>query len=290
MEEGFVVVPTASGRLDFDLRSAWTPRIRDAFVASGADGLIANYARGFVGHDIEFIHDLRLRRLDVLARTVTDLSPVYDLADSLEEFTVQAGSRTRVDLSRLPRLLALSCRWNQVAETIQHTVLLEHVYLGSYDPSDLTPLAHLTSVRSLRMKDRPAIRSLDGIESMPWIEHLGIYLAPLEDIAALARLASPVLTELHLASCKRLGSLENLRPLIGLRLLDLGNSGPLESLQPIAGARLLEVLSLYESTNIVDGDLTPLLELDRLRNLRMMNRRHYSPSVHDVKLRLGLAP
>lgn len=290
VEQPFVVVPTSSGRLDFDLRSAWTPQVHKAFVASGADGLIANYARGFVGHDLEFIRDLRLRRLNVLARTITDLSPVCDLADTLEEFQVQTGSRTRLDLARFPKLRLLSCEWNQVAETIEQTTFLEHVSLGSYAPNDLTPLAHLASLRLLRMKGRPAIQSLDGVESMLWIEHLGIYLAPLEDISALARLASPILAELHLASCKRLGSVESLRPLVGLRVLDVSNAGLIESLHPIAGAQLLEVLHLYESTNIVDGDLSPLLELARLRDFRMMNRRHYSPSVQDVKIRLGLAP
>jgi hypothetical protein len=288
--QGYVVVPTADGHVDFDLQTAWTPEILRAFVDSGADGLIANYARGFIDHDLEFIRSLHLRRLDVLARTITDLSPVYDLAQTLEQLRVQAGTRTRIDLAELPNLRGLSCSWSQVADTIHEAAAIDDLYLGSYDPIDLTPLAHLTSLRSLRMKDRPAIRSLDGVESLPWLAHLGIYLAPLEDTGALARLASPVLTELRFGSCKRLGSLSNLRGLIGLRLLEVSNAGAIESLGPIAGAQQLAVLYLYESTNIADGDLSSLLGLRQLRDLRMMNRRHYAPSVQEVKARLGLAP
>jgi hypothetical protein len=50
----------------------------------------------------------------------------------------------------------------------------------------------------------------------------------------------------------------------------------------------LTELYLYESTRIVDGDLEPLLELRRLRDFRMMNRKHYLPSVSEIIDRLGL--
>jgi hypothetical protein len=154
-----VLTPDHAGRLDFDLRSAWTRRMREVFLASGADGLIANYARGFIGHDLEFVRGLPLRRLNVLARTVTDLSPVYDVAGSLDELHVQTGSMTRIDLAALPRLRALSCEWEQVADALGGTSAVEDLSLGAYDPADLTPLAHLTSLQSLRMKGRPALRA-----------------------------------------------------------------------------------------------------------------------------------
>lgn len=281
--------PDHDGRLDFDLQGAWSPRMREAFVASGADGLVANYARGFVGHDLEFIRDLPLRRLNVLARTIRDLSPIYDLSDSLQELHVQAGSMTRIDLAALPHLRVLSCTWGQVADTIGDATGIEDLYMGAYDEPDLVPIAHLTPLRSLRMKDRPAVRSLDGVESLPWLANLGIYLAPLEDTAALARIGSPVLTELALESCPRVTSLSDLSGLIGLRGLSVGDGGTIDSLRPISDLRLLEWLYLFGSTKIGDGDLTPLLGMTRMRDLRMMNRRHYSPTLQEVEANLGIA-
>jgi hypothetical protein len=59
-------------------------------------------------------------------------------------------------------------------------------------------------------------------------------------------------------------------------------------LHPIAGLTELTGLHLYESTRIVDGDLEPLLGLRNLRDLRIMNRKHYKPAVAEVKGRLGL--
>ena len=282
------MTPEPAGRLDFDLRSAWTPRTRKAFLDSGADGLIANYARGFIGHDLEFIRGLPIRRLDVLARTITDLAPIYEVAGSLDQLHVQTGPMTRIDLAALPGLRALSCEWDQVADTIGDTSMIEDLYLGAYDPSDLAPLAHLTSLQSLRMKGRPALRSLDGIEAMAWLAHLGVYLAPLEDTSALARIGSPVLSELRLAARRRITSLADIRGLVGLRFLDVSEGGTIDSLEPISGLQRLERLYLYDSTKVADGDLTPLLGLARMRDLRIMNRRHYAPSVHDVKHHLGL--
>jgi hypothetical protein len=77
--------------------------------------------------------------------------------------------------------------------------------------------------------------------------------------------------------------------LIGLRRLDVSEGGIIESLKPIADLRLLEQLYLYGSTKIADGDLTPLLGMTRMRDLRIMNRRHYVPSTQIVQARLGLA-
>jgi hypothetical protein len=288
MQAGFVLEHDRDGRLDFDLRSAWSPAIRDAFVHSGADGLIANYARGFVGHDLDFIRDLPLRRLNVLARTIRDLSPIYDLSATLEELHVVAGSMTQVDLGALPQLRVLACNWIQVVDTLDQTTRLDYLAVGGYNPADLTPLAHLTSLRFLQMKGRPAVRSLDGLEAMPWLAHLGIYLAPLEDTSVLAHMKSPVLTELRLGACRRIRSLSDMRGLVGLRFLDVSEGGDIDSLQPLTELKLLERLYLYGTTKITDGDLTPLRCLPRLKDLRIMSRRHYKPSAPEVKAQLGL--
>ena len=45
---------------------------------------------------------------------------------------------------------------------------------------------------------------------------------------------------------------------------------------------------MYGSTTIADGDLTPLLSMTHMRDLRVMNRRHYRPTIHDVRAHLGL--
>jgi hypothetical protein len=289
VSSGFVVNEDAAGRLDFDVQAKWSPALRDAFMSSGADGLVANYARGFSGRDIDFVRDLPLRRLNVLDRGITDLTSIHDLGSTLEELRVQSAPGSYVDLALLPMLKVLSCAWDQVSSSIGRAEQIEDLFLSPYTESDMTPLRHLTSLRSLQMKQHPRVRSLGGVEAMPWLARLGIYGAPLEDTSALARLSSPVLSQLDLTSCSRLTSLADLTGLIGLRELDVSESGSLASLGPIAGLISLERLYLYGSTTIDDGDLTPLLSMTHMRDLRMMNRRHYRPTIRGIRAQLGLS-
>jgi hypothetical protein len=276
------------GGIEFELLGPWSPEAAVAFRESGADRLVANYARGFVARDLRFLAGLPLRGLDILARTIDDLAPVHELGDTLESLAVETGTRTRIDLRCFPRLKDLSCNWRQVAESIQETEDLESLFLLTYDPEDLMPLAHLRHLRALRMKDRPALRTLEGVQRLSWLDTLEIYTAPLHDLTALAELRSPVLRELALGACQQITDLHAVAACEALEELDVSDGGALSSLSPIAGLKRLSRLYLYGSTRIADGDLTPLLGLDRLRDLRMMSRRNYTPSLADVKRQLGL--
>ena len=51
----------------------------------------------------------------------------------------------------------------------------------------------------------------------------------------------------------------------------------------------LEHLWAWESTRITDEDLTPLLPLSNLKDLRMMPRKHYRPTLAKVGTQLSLS-
>jgi hypothetical protein len=74
---------------------------------------------------------------------------------------------------------------------------------------------------------------------------------------------------------------------VSLERLGVANCGPVDSLRPLAGLTRLTHLDLSESTRVTDGDLRPLLGLP-LQELRMASRRHYSPSLPEVRTKLGL--
>lgn len=275
------------GDVEFELLGPWSQSAHEAFLEAGAQRLVLNYARGFQGHDLEFICDLPLTRLEVLARTIVDLSPVEALSSELAELSLVTSHRSRLDLSLFAHLTALACAWSQVADSISDCHSVEDLYLGEYDPEDLTPLAHLSNLRSLRMKERPRVRHLGGIETMNWIANLEIYDAPLDDISALGQ-RHPMLRSVAFGGCTRLTSLEQLERFSELEALDVSEAGSIESLHPIAGLVDLRRLHLYGSTQILDGDLSPLLAMTSMSDLRLMNRRHYAPSVSSVKEALGI--
>jgi Leucine-rich repeat (LRR) protein len=116
----------------------------------------------------------------------------------------------------------------------------------------LQGLSDLKELRSLRLANLKRLTSLTGIEGLANLEEL----------------------EIH--TCRAVGSIEEVSSLLRLQKLFLNNDGDIESLSPLKKLHLLEAMTFSESTNILDGDLTPLLRQKHLARISFQNRRHYS--------------
>lgn len=279
----FALEPHAHG-VDLVVTGDWSSAARETFEAGRADGLVLNYAKGFREQPIDFVQGLPIRKLDVMARSVHDLSPVYSLASTLEELRVQSDPRAAIELENLPRVKTLAASWPQVRSSIMFAPQIEDLSVPSYSESNLEPLAGLTSLTSLVMKERPKLRSLDGLEAFPWLTRLGVFLASgLSDIGALERTRCPALQVLQMQACKKIPDVVPVAGLSSLRFFDLSEGGEIPSVGPLAELLNLERLYLYDSTRVADGDLTPIVGLPRLTDFRMQNRRGYSPSVREIQ-------
>lgn len=279
----FELVETPDGT-DLVVIGPWSAAAARQIISGRANGLVMNYALGFQERTLEFLLDLRLKRIDLLARTITDLSPIYASATTLTSLSLVAHSRSSIDLAQFPRLQRLSAEWPQIHASIQEAVTLHDLYLGSYPEQDLTALSTLTLLTRLRLKDRPQLASLDGLEALPWLNELGVFGANrLTDITALQRMSSPVLQQLELESNPLIPDLGSIANCTALTYLSAGNCGDLPTAAPLQKLHALEALYLYGSTRFLDGDLSPIAQLPRLRDFRMQNRRHYTPPVSAVK-------
>ncbi len=81
-------------------------------------------------------------------------------------------------------------------------------------------------------------------------------------------------------------NIEPVRALQHLRVLNISENRSIASLAP-AELPELESLYFYGSTNVADGNLTPLLRMSGLKNVALQNRRHYSHSREHVEAALG---
>jgi hypothetical protein len=261
---------------------AWTKEADEVLDSGRADGVDLNYAKGFKDTSLDFLQAWPLKRFTLLARTVKNLAPIYSLAASLKSLSVQSAPSALIDLGRLPNLTELSADWRQIRDSIGDAHDIRDLFVHHYAEPDLAALASLVLLQRLRMKDRPSLQSLDGLDALVALTHLGIYLASnLHDIDAM-RSAYRGLDALHLESCRAIRDLAPLANCTALRLLNVSDSGDIESLAPLTPLSNLEVVWLYGTTRIVDGDLTPLARLARLRELRMQSRRGYHPTVTDI--------
>ena len=251
--------------------------MRDAVESGAAKRLVLNYAMGFTETDLEFLRDLPIRELVCIA-PIDDIKPVYSLRN-LRTLQIHRTVES-LDLSRLSHPTELSAEWDQVKRSIGTCQALTRLYLGSYKERDFAPLAHLR-LRNLNLKDRPGVRSLEGLDPSN-LEQLGIFLASkLEDFSALNSFSK--LRSLKLGSCRRLSTLDFVAHCQKLAFLNIAETGQIASLHPLSRLVELETLMAYGSTTVQDGDLSVLLDLPHLAELRMMNRKHNHPSVATVQ-------
>lgn len=266
------------------LTGEWAAQAEQCVRRGEATGLVLNYARGFRERSLEFLTGLPLMRLDILARTISDIDPIYSLSETLQELHLDVDSRVEVDLRALPKLVSLSADWGQFKSTLEYAIGLERLFATSYAESTLRPVAVLQHLRSLRLKERPKVETLDGLEALRWLSDLAVFSAPqLRNISALADARSPVLETLELEGCSRVYDVGDVGSCVGLTYLNLSECGDIDSLKPLGSLASLEAFYAYGNTRIANGDLAPLLQLPRLRDFRMQSRRGYSPSVKQIQ-------
>jgi hypothetical protein len=260
----------------------WTPAAAETIRRGEADGLWLNYARGYAEPDLSFLPaGLGIRRLLVLDRQVSDLSPLERLADSLEELTVDAATEAAVDLEALPHLTSLAAGWQQVRDSIESAVGLRYLSLQHYDERDLATLAHLEELRELRLLRAPALSSLSGTSCLARLRVLSlrrVFMLP--DLDGVEQMT--MLEELELEGCTSITNLDPISMLSRLRVLYVNDCGKIDSLAPVADLNL-EVFLGWGTTNIADGDLSPVERLPNLKTFRMKSRRHYRPTVAEIQ-------
>jgi hypothetical protein len=285
---GFVIEDTVDGR-DLVVTGDWSVAAGTALLNGAADGLVLNYARGYRERSLDFLQDAwPVRRLSILARTIKDLSPLYMLANTLEAINVDTSPQAVLDLRKLPLLVSLGADWRQVRESIGVAVNLRRLFLMRYREPDLRDLGEHNSLESLVMKEHPQLASLNGIDQFPALTELGIFGAGgLRDISNLAdAVTGSRLQKLQLQACP-VERLDAVAEVNALQFLNVSECGDIQSLHPLSALRELRYLLLYGTTRVLDGDLTPLTLLPRLKELRIKSRREYRPSVREVYESLG---
>jgi len=241
-----------------------------------------NSSHGFHETTIELVQDLpeTVTGIHIVARWIDDLTPLYDLGGRVKSLQLLVAPGATIDLSRLPGLTSLSGDWPTVEESLHAATGLEDLYLGHCKDRDLTLLAPLQSLRRLRLKDRPALTSLAGLNALVSLRQLTITGGrKLTDVTDLSGPVGGQLDALDLSNCRHINDFDSLTNCRSLTKLGLGDIGDVPSAQPLADLTELRGLFLHGSTRFVDGDVSAIARLPHLEVLGLMNRRHYRPDV-----------
>jgi internalin A len=233
------------------------------------------------GDDLSFLERLPdLRGLVLNAGAVRDLSPVAGLT-RLETLTLNTPSKPRLplDFGAFPLLERLRTYWNPGFESVFSCRRLETLFVFGPPDADLTRFGEMSGLKRLELSQGRKLVTSAGVPE--GLEFLGLYQQ-----AAFAELVVPrSLRVLAVESCKKLASLDAVAG-HSLTRLKVANCGDIASLAPLRGMDELEEFFAWESTRIVDNDLSVLSELPKLRAIGMQDRAAYRPRVSEIEAAL----
>lgn len=258
----------------------WSDAAADAWRARGARELELNYAKGWQRGDLSFLSELpELHALLLTDWNLEDSSVVNELAE-LRYLKLSTYCETEIRFDRLPKLEVCSLEWRPKAQSLfEHRGIKKLFVNRLLAGGDFRPLADMTSLRALTLYT-PRLSSMDGIESLSGLEFLEIARSrTLSSLSGLEALRN--LTWMEVSTCPRITDVAPVGELSQLQALLLGDLGAIASIRPLSRLRQLEKLFLLENTCVLDGDLSPLLELSGLEHVVFKDRSHYSHRTAD---------
>lgn len=129
------------------------------------------------------------------------------------------------------------------------------------------------------------IKNFSGIEKFRNLKRLELhYCVKLENDQGLSELRDS-LEFLHINSSKKFKFYNELLELKKLKVLCLNNCGPIESLDFLNDLPSL-IDFRFVNTNILDGNLNPILDHPTIRTVGFLNKRHYNFKDERLKLEL----
>jgi hypothetical protein len=256
------------------VRSLWSDRFANELKRRGAAELELNQGKGWHGTDLSFLAELpELKSFEIFDFNISDISPIHHL-HQLKRLAVTTYCSTAIDFSAFPQLQSCALEWRPKAASLFQCTTLKDLFLNRYKGKDANAFARLINLESLAILNAP-VENLQGLPALAKLRSLRLGgLRRLRSLSGVEDLVN--LEELEIHTCRAIRSIDEIRSLPRLKKLHLNNDGGIDSLKPLAGLAQLESVLFYESTNIVDGDLSPLLRLKNLSRVSFRNRRHYS--------------
>jgi hypothetical protein len=255
------------------ITSAWTDEMEGYLRQHRVVEIELNDGKGWKGNDIAFVARLNfLRGFKIIDLKIKSVEAIMSLSN-LESLELIVYCKTKIDFAAFPLLKECSIEWHRGAESLLSCNTLNRLFINRYDGPDLRELAKLLHLTSLSIVGAQ-VRSLAGIEHLEALHELR--LANLKKLTSLIGIENlKGLVDLEINTCPSIGSIEPIGSLRLLRKLSLNNDGPIKSFDPLRNLEHLESVLFYESTNILDGDLSPLVEKN-LTRVSFQNRRHYT--------------
>jgi hypothetical protein len=256
------------------ITAPWSDAILEWLIGADIAELELNWAKGWAGRDLAFLPRLpRLRSLAILDRWLTSVEPIHALHELRQLGLEVISSKTKLDFSAFPHLRECTFSWLPGTRSLFECTTLNTLALRGYRGLEFAPFGNLRNLEWLDIHRAPFV-DLKGVGELKKLHtlHLGD-LRRLTSLSDLERVTG--LKWLSLWSCRGIHAIDEVRHLSRLQNFDLDKCGDIASLTPLRDLPHLQRLGFVE-TNIVDGDLSFLVNKPGLQRISFANRRHYS--------------
>ena len=240
----------------------------------GVANVEVNFSLGSYRQNFTFLSQYPfIRGISVIGSDNIDPTFLYPLA-KLEMLLLGSQVTSRLDLSLLPHLNYCHIIHSKKVINIGSLRSLRQLILTGYHAANLEELRALDQLIRLSLINS-SINSLNGIQGLSQLETLDLYgLRKLLDLTGLGSLEKLSVLDFEKCSVNDLSEIANLAK---LRSFGLHDCKAIPTLKPIAKLTALDVIYISGNTNILDGDMTPLM--GRM-DASVATRKHYSHT-HD---------
>jgi protein phosphatase 1 regulatory subunit 7 len=225
--------------------------------------------------DLSFLADYpRLLYLEVLDQKRVNTRYLDGLSNlrGLRLTTPGAG----VDFSCFPELEVFVGDWHVDNSNVHRCEELRQLRAWQFKPKslDLCDIANTTRLEWLELI-QTNITSLTGLETLEDLRYFKLAYAPQLESLDILQSAQIGVRELHLHNLRNLSSYVPIASLSSLRRLWLSSCATMPNLHWTKGLDRLDFFAFVE-TNVENGDLSPLLQLPKLRYAGTSDKRHYN--------------
>lgn len=267
--------------------SHWNNKISNYIKKNNIKEIELNYAKGWKDSDVLFLKEItsKLLSLTITNYNLDNISIIHNLK-SLKELNIDSYDKTELDFSNFKELEDCFLEWRPKAKSIFKNKSLKKLYIQNFKSKDTNDFSEMTQLKELKLGNSP-IEDLTGLKSLKKLRFLGLYsFRKLSNLFGLEYLIN--LEELEINYSKKFVTIDEIGALKKLQKLQLCSNRNINTLKPLEKTNKLESFFFYEDTNIIDGNLNVLWNMDNLKNIAFQNRKHYSHSREDFFNKLGI--
>lgn len=237
-------------------------------------GLEINMSLGYPKLSIDFLREFTfIDHLAIIHQPLRETNAINFL-HKLKCLDLDSYFYAPLDFNNFPLLEVCGIHWTPNAKNLFECKTLKILNTRSYKGHDVSEYSRLSNLEKLSIINSP-INNITKLQSLKKLRSLDLsLLSKLTSLKGIEKLIN--LEELKINSCTHIHDIEEIKYLINLTKLWLIDCKDVESLKPIESIQNLNNLLFYGTTNIVDGDLTPLTKLNKLTKIAFQNRKHYT--------------